>query len=127
MNERKKVMKDFGKKQWLIADGYMSDTESGEYVSHEAVCVLNLTDESAEIKITVYFEDREPLKGFVAECQSERTNHIRLDKIENKDGVKIPLGVPYALLIESNVAVVCQHSRMDVTQAEMTLMTTMAY
>ena len=35
MNERKKVMKDFGKKQWLIADGYMSDTESGGYVNYE--------------------------------------------------------------------------------------------
>ena len=70
---------------------------------------------------------REPLKGFVAECQSERTNHIRLDRIENNDGVKILHEVPYALLIESNVPVVCQHSRMDVSQAEMTLMTTMAY
>lgn len=120
-------MNDFGKKQWLIADGYMSDTKNGDYVSHEAVCVLNLNDETAKINITVYFEDREPLCGFTADCSSKRTNHIRLDKIENKDGIKIPLGVPYALLIESNVPVVCQHSRMDVSQAEMTLMTTMAY
>lgn len=120
-------MKDFGKKQWLIPDGYMSDTKNGDFVSHEAVCVLNLNDETASINITVYFEDRAPLKGFAAECGSERTNHIRLDQIKNNAGVKIPLGVPYALLIESNVPVVCQHSRMDVSQAEMTLMTTMAY
>ena len=120
-------MKELGKKQWLIADGYMSNTENGDYVSHEAVCVLNLTDETANINITVYFEDRQPLKGFFAECKSERTNHIRLDKIKNKDGIRIPHEVPYALLIESDVPVVCQHSRMDVSQAEMTLMTTMAY
>ena len=120
-------MNSFGKKQWLIADGYMSNTKNGDYVSHEAVCVLNLNEETAMISITVYFEDREPLYSFKAECPSKRKKHIRLDKIENKDGVKIPLGVPYALLIESNVPVVCQHSRMDVTQAEMTLMTTMAY
>jgi len=120
-------MNNFGKKQWLIADGYMSDTKNGDFVSHEAVCVLNLNNETASIDITVYFEDREPLCGFIAECPSKRTNHIRLDKIENKDGVKIPHGVPYALLIESDVSVVCQHSRMDVSQAEMTLMTTMAY
>ena len=107
-------MSNLGKRQWLIADGYMSDTQNGDFVSHEAVCVLNLSGETANINITIYFEDREPLKGFVAECQSERTNHIRLDKIENKDGVKIPLGVPYALLIESDVPVVCQHSRMYV-------------
>ena len=116
-----------GKKTWLIADGFMSDTKNGDFVSHEAVCVLNLSDETAEIKITVYFEDREPLKGFTAICPSERTNHIRLDKIKNSDGVPVPHEVPYALLIESSVPVVCQHSRMDVSQSEMTLMTTIAY
>jgi len=120
-------MNNFGKKQWMIADGYMSDTQNGDFVSHEAICVLNLNKETAEIKITVYFEDREPLKGFVAECESERTNHIRLDKIKNYEGVAIPKEVPYALLVESNVSIVCQHSRMDVSQAEMTLMTTIAY
>ena len=120
-------MNNFGKKQWLIADGYMSDTQNGDFVSHEAVCVLNLSEGTVRISITVYLEDREPLKGFVAECKSERTNHIRLDKIENDEGIKIPHEVPYALLIESNVPIVCQHSRMDVSQAEMTLMTTMAY
>lgn len=120
-------MNSFGKKQWLIADGYMSDTKNGDFVSHEAVCVLNLSNETAKINISVYFEDRELLKGFVAECQSERTNHIRLDKIENNDGVKIQQEVPYALLIESNVPIVCQHSRMDVSQAAMPLMTTIAY
>ena len=120
-------MSNLGKKQWLIADGYMSDTKNGEYVSHEAVCVLNLCDEDANIEITVYFEDREPILGFTSICPSKRTNHIRLDKITNNDGESIPKNVPYALLIESDVPVVCQHSRMDVSQAEMTLMTTMAY
>ena len=120
-------MKDIGKKTWLIADGFMSDTKNGDYVSHEAVCVLNLSEEAAVINITVYFEDRAPLKGFTAECKSERTNHIRLDKIKNSVGESIHHEVPYALLIESSVPIVCQHSRMDVSQPEMTLMTTIAY
>ena len=34
-----------GKNTWLIPDGYMSDTVKGEFVSHEAVCVLNLSDD----------------------------------------------------------------------------------
>lgn len=116
-----------GKKQWLIADGYMSDTQKGKYVSHEAVCVLNLSETEAEINITVYFEDREPMKGFYAKCLPERTNHIRLDKIKNADSEKIPKEIPYAILIESNVPIICQHSRMDVSDSNMTLMTTMAY
>lgn len=53
-----------GKKVWTIADGFMSSTEKGSYVSHEAVCVLNTTSQTSNISITVYFEDREPLMGF---------------------------------------------------------------
>lgn len=116
-----------GKTEWAIGDGFMSASSQGGYDSHEAVCVLNISDQSAKIEITVYFEDEPPLKGFVTHCGAERTNHIRLDKIENADGISIPKEKPYALLICSNVPIVVQHSRMDVTQAEMTLMSTIAY
>lgn len=116
-----------GKCEWLIADGFMSDAQTEHYVSHETVCVLNLNNEAAKIKITVYFEDREPMDGFSAECAARRTNHIRLDKIRNESGEGIPKETPYALLIESSVPVVCQHSRLDVSDPEMTLMTTIAY
>lgn len=116
-----------GKKTWLIADGFMSDTKTEKYVSHEAICVLNLSDIEAEITITIYFEDSEPLRGFTASCLPERTNHIRLDKIKNSEGQPIPKEKPYAVLVESNTPIVCQHSRMDVSTSDMTLMTTMAY
>ena len=46
--------------------------------------------------------------------------------IKNINGDSIPYDIPYAILVESDVAVVVQHSRMDVSQSEMTLMTTMA-
>ena len=116
-----------GKKIWIIPDGFMSDTKSKDYVSHEAVCVLNLTENDANVKLTIFFEDREPLEGFKAECKSKRTNHIRLDRIENDKGVKIPKEVPYAILVESDTDIICQHSRMDVSDPNVTLMTTIAY
>ena len=117
----------YGKNVWLIADGFMSNTKTDKNVSHEAVCVLNLSGEKANVKITVYFEDEEPLTGFSAVCENDRTNHIRLDKIVNDNGQKIPKEKPYALLIESDRPVVCQHTRLDVTAPDMALMTTIAY
>lgn len=83
-----------GKKTWMIADGYMSDTKKGEFVSHEAVCVLNLSGAEAHIDLTFYFEDREPLCGFHAVCADQRTNHIRLDKMKNTDGIAVPRNTP---------------------------------
>ena len=108
-------------------DAFFPVKDNGDYVSHEAICILNTGDEDATVDFTLYFEDREPMSGFTAVCGARRTNHIRLDKIKNDKGEPIPHEVPYALLVESNTPVVAQHSRMDVSQAEMTLMTTMAY
>ena len=117
----------YGKNVWMIPDGYMSDTKKGEFVSHEAICVLNLSGEDANIKITVYFEDAEPLRGIEALCKNERTNHIRLDRAVGEDGRTIPRNTPYAVLVESDRPVVVQVSRLDVSQPEYALMTTIAY
>ncbi len=116
-----------GKTEWIIADGFMSNTVSGDYVSHEAVCALNLTDADAHIELTVYFEDREPMTGLTAVCGARRTNHIRLDRIRALDGSMIPHDVPYAVRVVSDQPIIVQHSRMDVSQPAMTLMTTIAY
>ncbi|MFW6257072.1 MAG: sensory rhodopsin transducer [Bacillota bacterium] len=116
-----------GKKVWLIPDGFLPEKSNGDFVSHEAVCVLNTGQKNAHLELTIYFEDREPLKDFHVECAKERTNHIRLDKITNEQGKKIPHGVPYAVKIDSDQPVYVQHSRMDTTQPEMALMSTIAY
>jgi hypothetical protein len=42
-------------------------------------------------------------------------------------GVQIPVGVPYAIRVESDVPIIVQNSRLDATQAACTLMTTMAF
>lgn len=117
----------YGKNVWLVPDGYMSDTEKGDFVSHEAICVLNLSGKDANIDITVYFEHEEPMRGIHAVCKHERTNHIRLDRVVTDDGKMIPKNTPYAVLVESDRPIVVQASRLDVTQPEYALMTTIAY
>lgn len=116
-----------GKTIWVIPDGYMSSTRTENFVSHEAVCVLNLSETDAKISIKIFFEDKDPMDGFTAECKSNRSMHIRLDKITNDRGEHIPYDTPYSVLVESTVPIIAQHSRMDVSQAEMTLMTTIPY
>lgn len=117
---------DYGKKTWMIPDGYY-DSKSVGQKSHDAVCVLNTTNKDAEINMTLFFEDREEIGGYIATCPARKTHHIRMDKLKNKDGRPVPTDVPYAILVESNVPVVVQYSRLDTCQAEMALMTTIAY
>ncbi|WP_077623355.1 sensory rhodopsin transducer [Sediminibacillus massiliensis] len=116
-----------GKKNWIIPDGFLQPKSLGDQVSHEAVCVLNLTEEAADIKLTFYFEDREPMDQFVSSCGARRTHHIRLDKITDKTGEEVPRGVPYAIKVDSSVPVVVQHSRLDTSQEALALFTTIPY
>ena len=119
-------MKAYGKKTWLIADAYY-DSQSNHQPSHESVCVLNTSDEDAVIDMTLYFEDRPPMAGFIAPCGAGRTHHIRMDKIKSANGEAVPMDTPYAILVTSSIPVVVQYTRLDTAQAEMALMTTMAY
>jgi hypothetical protein len=113
-----------GARVWLIPDGFIPEESSGSQESHEAICVLNTSTEEARLSISFYFEDREPVKDVEAIVPPERTRHVRTDEL---DGVEIPRGVPYAMRVESSIPVVIQCSRMDTTQAALSLMTAMAH
>lgn len=118
---------NYGKKTWLIPDCFLNSISKNESISHEAICVINTTDTDANIKITLFFEDRECEKGFSSFCAGGRTHHIRMDKLKKENGEMIPRDTPYAALVESDVNIVVQYSRLDTSEVEMALMTTMAY
>lgn len=120
-------MAAYGKKVWLIPDCFLNSVSKNASISHEAICVINTSREDAEIKITLYFEDREARGGFIALCGAEKTHHIRMDKLRDTAGAPIPRDTPYAALVESTAPIVVQYSRLDTSNAEMALMTTIAY
>ncbi len=117
-----------GSKTWFVPDCYWPEiTTEGHYVSHEAICVLNTQAQDAHIRLTLYFEDRDPIEGFAAQCPARRTHHVRLDRLTDARGEHIPMGVPYAVMVQSDVPVIVQYSRLDTTQVNESLMTTMAH
>ncbi|MGC5776777.1 sensory rhodopsin transducer [Paenibacillus pabuli] len=115
-----------GHTYWVIPDGYIPPDSSGTLESHESICVLNTGPTDAQLQITIYFEDREPLEDIVAEVPARRTKHIRTASLKSGDQ-PIPPGVPYAITVSSNVPVIIQYSRLDSTQPELALMSVMAF
>ncbi|MFD0670193.1 sensory rhodopsin transducer [Cohnella sp. GCM10027633] len=115
-----------GHKLWYIPDGYIPETSSGSLTSHESICVLNCGTEDALLRITIFYEDREPLEDIMVVVPGRRTRHIRTSSLQ-RDGRTIPAGVPYAIEVASDVPVIIQYSRLDATQAENTLMSVIAY
>ncbi|MGO4371251.1 sensory rhodopsin transducer [Paenibacillus sp. 2TAB19] len=115
-----------GEKHWFIPDGFIPPDSTGALTSHESVCVLNCSSEEALIRFTIFFEDREPIEDILVVVPGRRTKHIRTSSlVKNDEG--IPVGVPYAIEVLSDIPIIVQYSRLDSTQAENTLMSTIAY
>lgn len=93
--------------------------------SHETVCILNTGDQDAQVEITIYFTDREPVGPYKVTVPARRTRHVRYNDLDDPEPV--PKGVEYASVIVSDVPVVVQYSRLDSRQAENALISTMAY
>lgn len=124
--ERKMNQKHTRETHWIIPDAYIPPDSTGELISHESICVLNCNNESANLLITIYFEDRSPIEKIPVEVAGKRTKHIRTSSLE-KDSEHIPSGVPYAIEVSSDIPIVVKYSRLDTTQPELALMSTMAF
>lgn len=116
-----------GARIWLVPDCYLPEKSAGELESHEAICALNTSREEASLLISLYFEDREPIRDIRVTVSAERTRHIRLDRPEEIGGADVPRGVPYAARIQSDVPVSVQCSRLDASQEALALMTVVAH
>ena len=117
-----------GRRRWAIAEGYIPGWSNGPepaMESHETCCVLNAGDHEARIAITVYFEDREPAGPYRITVPARRTRHLRFNELQDPE--PIARDTPFASLIEADVPIVVQHTRLDSRQAENALMTTMAF
>lgn len=120
--------KPIGSTRWAIAEGYIPGWSNGpepELESHETCCILNAGDAPARVAITLYFEDREAVGPYRVDVGARRTLHLRFNELD--DPQPVPRDTPFASVIESDVPVVVQHTRLDSRQAENALMTTIAY
>jgi hypothetical protein len=93
--------------------------------SHETACILNASDDDAHVTITIFFSDKEPVGPYRLTVPARRTLHQRFNEL--KDPEPIPEDTNYASVIESDVPIVVQHTRLDSRQAENALLTTIAY
>ena len=117
-----------GRMRWAIAEGYIPGWSNGpepELQSHETCCILNASSADAQISLMLYFEDRPPQGPYLFTVPAQRACHKRFNDLQ--DPTPVPRGVGFSWVIDSDVPVVVQHTRLDSRQAENTIMTTIAY
>jgi hypothetical protein len=121
-------MEPIGRLKWAIAEGYIPGWSNGpqpKFTSHETVCILNASSRDAHVQITVFFSDRDPVGPYQVIVPASRTKHLRFNELQ--DPAPIPRETDYASIIESDVPIVVQHTRLDSRQAENALITTIAF
>jgi hypothetical protein len=121
-------MTPIGRKRWAIAEGYIPAGSTGpepEMTSHETACILNASDREAHVEITVFFSDRDPAGPYRVTVPPRRTRHVRFNDLDDPEPV--PRGTDYASVLESDVPVVVQHTRLDSRQAANALLSTVAW
>ncbi|CAB3642631.1 hypothetical protein LMG22037_00428 [Paraburkholderia phenoliruptrix] len=121
-------MQAIGKTRWAIAEGYLPQYSTGEgpeLTSHEAACILNAGEDDAHIELTIVFGDRDPAGPYHLTVPAKRTLHMRFNDLREPE--PIPTGTEYASVFESDVPIVVQHTRLDSRQAELALLSTIAF
>lgn len=121
-------MDPIGYRRWAIAEGFIPGASTGpepEFESHESACILNATDDEAHVRLTIFFTDREPAGPYELTVPPRRTLHMRFNDLTEPE--PLPTDTEYASVLESDVPVVVQHTRLDSRQAENALLSTIAY
>jgi hypothetical protein len=117
-----------GKTRWVIAEGYIPGASTGNgraFESHETACMLNAGTRDAHVSITLYFAEREPAGPYRITVPARRTRHVRFNDLTEPE--RVPRDTDYSSVIESDVPIVVQHTRLDSRQAALALLSTIAY
>jgi hypothetical protein len=120
-------MDTIGRKRWAIPEGYIpsqSISQERALLSHETACILNANDKDAQVTLTVFFADREPVI-YKVKVPARRTLHLRFNDL--KDPEPVPLDTDYSSVFESDLPIVVQHTRLDSRRAEISLLSTIAF
>lgn len=121
-------MKPIGNRRWAIAEGYIPTWSHGpapQMKSHETACILNAGEQDAHVRITVFFSDKDTIGPYEFTVPARRTKHVRFNELKSPQ--PIPEGTDFSSVIESDVPIVMQHTRLDSRQDANALLSTIAY
>lgn len=115
-----------GSKAWVFPDGDIPQAGHQEPFGHESLVILNMNEHDTKVEFDIYFDSAEPVKNITAIIKAERVRCFRVDKPIGDQHYQIPFG-QYSLVVRSELPVIAQIGRMDVTQPNLAYYTTMGH
>lgn len=95
----------------------MPQEGEGTAKGHESVIIVNDTDRDAEIKVKLFFSDRDAYENIKWTVKAGRVRCFRTNNLDDMCGYKVPFETQYAMKLESSCEIVVQYGRLDNTQA----------
>lgn len=121
------MSKSLGKKNWLIPDCELPPAGEGILKGHESVIVVNDSEKTAEIKVTLYFADKNCNTDIVWTVLPKRVRCFRMNVLSDMANVEIPLETQYAMKLESSENIAVQYGRLDNRQTNLAYYTEIPY
>jgi hypothetical protein len=118
----------FGAKIRFIPEAYtpsQSVSPDRALVSHVTACILNAGDRDAQIAVTLYFEDRDPVGPHARAVSDCRTRHLRSNDLS--DPWSVPRDTSYASVIEPFEPSIVQHTCLDSRRTHIAWLSRMAW
>ncbi|NDK30502.1 sensory rhodopsin transducer [Nesterenkonia haasae] len=103
-----------GQKTWVFSAGFSPSQSTGfepDFTSRNTLCLLNAGEQPACVKLTVYYEDAEPVGPYEVAVAARRVKHQRINDLIEPEAVY--LDKPYGLVLESDEPVVAQLYYLD--------------
>lgn len=119
-----------GKKNWYIVDGWIpvgEEEKREEYCGHESLMILNCNDQDAKIYLDIFFPDKDPVENIELIVPAKRSRCFRMEKPDMIGGVKLKRLEDYSMRVRSDIEVVVQFGRMDVTQKNLSYIGLIGY
>ena len=118
-----------GKMNWYIVDGYRPPAQpyQAEYVGHECIMILNCNEQDAHCLIDVYFDDRDPVIGIPYTAPAKRISAFRSSDRNVFGDVDLKINMQYSLRIRSDIGVIIQYGRADISQPNLAYIATLGH
>lgn len=114
---------------WYIVDGYRPPKNEGEvvYEGHEAIMILNCNDQDAHCLIDVYYTDKDPVLGIEYTVPANRIRDFKSNDKSIFGDVELSVNQQYSLRIRSDIGIIVQYGRVDVSQPNLSYLATLGF
>ncbi len=103
----------YGKKVWIFPDAELPPKGVNSIPGHESVIITNTGEEDATVQITLFYEDKEPVKDIYVTVGAGRVRCLRTNEEKDFGQYLAVVGEQYAIMLESNVPIVAQYGRAE--------------